>query len=99
MGKQAEESYEKALKNRVDIYWVEIVYIMNERGLIMKRKYSQDEVERHMLGRIYINRDDLNIFVRRKGLYAWTMNLGNKWSWIITGSIAVIINIILFILL
>lgn len=49
----------------------------------MKRKYSQEEVEQRMLGRIYINRDDLNIFVRRKGLYSWTMNLGNKWFWII----------------
>lgn len=75
-------------------------YLYNEQGiLIMKRKYSQEEVEQRMSGRIYINRDDLNIFVRRKGLYSWTMNLGNKWSWIIAGLIAVIINIILLVLL
>ena len=40
----------------------------------MKRKYSQEEVEQLMIGRIYCNHEDLNIFVRRKGLYAWTMN-------------------------
>lgn len=66
----------------------------------MKRKYSQEEVEQHMLGRIYINKDDSNIFVRRrKGLYAWTMNLGNKWSWIIMcAELLVIVIIMSFIL-
>jgi uncharacterized membrane protein len=49
----------------------------------MKRKYSQDEVWQHMSGRIYFNRDDLNIFVRRKTVASWTMNLGNCFSWII----------------
>ncbi len=49
----------------------------------MKRKYTQEEVEAHMMGRIYINPDDLNIFVRRRGVYSYTMNLGNKWSWVI----------------
>lgn len=65
----------------------------------MKRKYSQEEVEQLMHGRIYINRDDSNIFVRRKGLYAWTMNLGNKWSWIIICTeLLVIVIILLFVL-
>ena len=49
----------------------------------MKRKYSQEEVNQNMSGRIYINADDLNIFVKRKVGCSWTMNLGNKWSWII----------------
>lgn len=48
----------------------------------MKRKYSQEEVEQLMNGRIYINPDDLNIFVKR-GMCAWTINLGNKWAWVI----------------
>lgn len=62
----------------------------------MKRKYSQDEVDQLMHGRIYINRDDSNIFVRRrKGLYAWAMNLGNKWSWIIMCAELLVIMIIL----
>ena len=65
----------------------------------MKRKYSQEEVEQLMIGRIYCNHEDLNIFVRRKGLYAWTMNLGNKWCWIITVTAAMIIIEIVFMML
>lgn len=65
----------------------------------MKRKYSQEEVQQRMMGRIYCNKDDLNIFVRKKGLYAWTMNLCNVWSWVITGVLAlIIIAIVLFLL-
>ncbi|MGL4736267.1 MAG: hypothetical protein ACRCW2_02320 [Cellulosilyticaceae bacterium] len=64
----------------------------------MKRKYSQEEVEKCMSGRLYINRDDLNIFVRRKGVYAWTMNLGNRWSWIIMcGEVLVIVMLLAFV--
>lgn len=50
-----------------------------------KRKYSQEEGDPAMSGRIYINREDARIFVRKRGLYAWTMNLGNPWSWVILG--------------
>lgn len=65
----------------------------------MKRKYSQEEVQQRMMGRIYCNKDDLNIFVRKKGLYAYTMNLGNVWSWVITGVLALIgITIVLLLL-
>lgn len=50
----------------------------------MKRKYTQEEVDKLMHGRIYVNTNDLNIFVKRKnGLGSWTMNFGNKWSWFI----------------
>lgn len=49
----------------------------------MKRKYTQEEVRQHMSGRIYINSNDTNIFVRRKGIGSWTMNLGNWLSWVI----------------
>lgn len=65
----------------------------------MKRKYSQEEVNQHMSGRIYINTDDLNIFVKRKGICSWTMNLGNKWSWIIMGAELLFIALILLIVL
>ena len=65
----------------------------------MKRKYSQEEVHQKMSGRIYINADDLNIFVKRKGGCSWTMNLGNKWSWIIMGIEILFISLILLIVL
>ena len=58
----------------------------------MKRKYTQEEVDRLMIGRFYCNSDDLNIFVRRKtGLYSWTMNMGNPWSWVITAAMLAVI--------
>ena len=64
----------------------------------MKRKYTQEEVWQHMNGRIYINSDDLNIFVKRKFGYSWTMNLGNKWSWVIMAAeaVAVVLIVCLF---
>lgn len=65
----------------------------------MKRKYGQEEVNQHMSGRLYINADDLNIFVKRKGICSWTMNLGNKWSWIIMGAELLFIAFILLIAL
>ncbi len=65
----------------------------------MKRKYSQEEVEQRMTGHIYVNTDDLNIFVRRKTSGVWTMNLGNKWSWVIMGAeLLIIIMIVLFVI-
>lgn len=65
----------------------------------MKRRYSQKEVEERMSGRIYANKDDLNIFVRRKVPYSWTMNLGNKWSWIIMGGTLLLIVLIVLLVL
>ncbi len=49
----------------------------------MKRKFKKEEIEHLNIGRIYYNPNDLNIFVKRKGLFSWTMNLANKWTWLI----------------
>lgn len=65
----------------------------------MKRKYRQEEVAQRMSGRIYCNADDLNIFVRRNGFGAWTMNLGNKWSWVIMGAEGLLAALILWVVL
>ncbi len=68
-----------------------------EQGVrLMKRKYSQEEVWQLMKGRMYINKDDANIFVRRKrGMGSFTMNLGNKWTWVIVGiELALILTMI-----
>lgn len=60
----------------------------------MKRKYTQDEVSRRMVFGLYFNPDDRNIFVRKRR-YAWTMNMGNPWSWVITGAILLVIALIM----
>ncbi len=64
----------------------------------MKRKYAQEEVWQHMTGRIYCNPNDANIFVKRKDLNSWTINLGNIWSWVIMFMQLILIAIILLVL-
>jgi len=65
----------------------------------MKRRYTQEEVERLMTWNIYVNPDDLNVFVRKRGRrYAWTMNFGNKWAWVFIGAVilgALLLNMVL----
>lgn len=58
----------------------------------MKRKYTREEVLERMIGNsIYFNPDDANIFVRKRyGIGAFTMNMGNPWSWVITGGIVLL---------
>ena len=62
----------------------------------MKRKYTREEVFERMIGNsIYFNPDDTNIFVRKRyGIGAWTMNMGNPWSWVIAG-VALLLAIVL----
>ena len=57
----------------------------------MKRKYSQEEVEKRMILNLYANPNDLNIFVRKKGRHsAWTLNFGNKWAWLLIAAVSLI---------
>ena len=49
----------------------------------VKKKHIRDEADKPIAERLYFNRDDSRIFVRRKGLCSWTMNFGNKWSWLV----------------
>ncbi|MBQ4264655.1 MAG: hypothetical protein IJB85_04005 [Clostridia bacterium] len=61
----------------------------------MKRRYTQEEVERRMIWNLYTNPDDLNIFVRKRGRRcAWTMNMGNKWAWVFIGAVLLIVLLI-----
>ena len=60
----------------------------------MKRKYTQEEVSRLMVFGLYFNPDDRNIFVRKRW-GAWTMNMGNLWSWVIAGGILLGISLIM----
>ena len=60
---------------------------------------SGDRDEGWITGRIYFNREDKRLIVkRRNNECSWTMNLGNKWAWalyIIVFMIVVIICIVL----
>ena len=64
----------------------------------MKRKYSQEEVNERMIGKIYINKDDTNIFVRGKGIGSWTMNYSNKWAWVITFAELIVVFVFLYLI-
>ena len=63
----------------------------------MKRKYTREEVLERMIGNnLYCNPDDTNIFVRKRfGIGAWTMNMGNPWSWAIVGGIVLLAVVII----
>lgn len=54
----------------------------------IKRKYTQQEVEERVRGRIYCNPHDSNLFVRRRTPGSWTMNMGNPWAWCVVVAIA-----------
>ena len=56
----------------------------------MKRKYTEKEAQERMFMRIYCNPDDLNIIVKRRGFCSYTLNLGNPWSWVITGAVVLL---------
>lgn len=58
----------------------------------MKRKYTREEVLARMIGNnLYFNPNDTNIFVRKRyGIGAFTMNMGNPWSWVIAGGIVLL---------
>lgn len=64
----------------------------------MKRKFTQEEINEKMIGKIYFNKEDSNIFVRGKGIGSWTMNYGNKWAWVITFVELIIVVAIVYLL-
>ncbi len=38
-----------------------------------------------LTGRLYFNREDKRVIIKRsRSGFSYTMNLGNKWTWIIT---------------
>lgn len=48
-----------------------------------------------LIGRLYFNREDKRVIIKRPNSgFGYTMNLGNKWTWIFT-VIFVIITVIL----
>lgn len=48
-----------------------------------------------LIGRLYFNREDKRVIIKRPNSgFGYTMNLGNKWTWIFT-IIFVIITVIL----
>ena len=56
----------------------------------MKRKYTQEEIEQRICCGFYFNPHDLNIIVCKRR-YAWTLNMGNKWSWVITAGVVLLV--------
>ena len=47
-----------------------------------------------LTGRIYFNREDKRVIIKRpKSGFGYTMNLGNKWTWIWTVIVVIIVAI------
>ncbi|MCM1223854.1 MAG: hypothetical protein NC548_56320 [Lachnospiraceae bacterium] len=48
-----------------------------------------------LTGRLYCNRDDKRVVIKRpQSGFGYTMNLGNKWTWIFSMIVAMIIVIL-----
>ena len=57
-----------------------------------KRKWSHDEVHQWLQKNnkyFYTNKEDANLFIRKRYGVAWTLNWGNPLSWIILSVIIV----------
>lgn len=73
------------------LFCVQYVILAAGREVVaIRRKYTQQEVEQRMRGRIYCNPDDSNLFVRRRTPGSWTMNMGNPWAWCVVVAIALV---------
>ncbi len=60
---------------------------------------SSDRAEGWLTGRLYFNREDKRVIVKRPqtGL-GYTVNLGNKWTWIFSIAFVIIIVILVSVL-
>ncbi len=65
---------------------------------MVKYKFSKVEVaqwqKEHNQSVFYINKNDSNVFVKRRYSFGWTVNLAHPVAWII---IAVLIALIVFV--
>ncbi len=79
------------------LFCVRYVILTADREVAaIKRKYTQQEVEPRMRGRIYCNPDDGNLFVRRRTPGSWTMNMGNPWTWCVVAAIALVVCVAVY---
>ena len=67
-----------------------VILAAGREVVAIRRKYTQQEVEQRMRGRIYCNPHDSNLFVRRRTPGSWTMNMGNPWAWCVVVVIALV---------
>ena len=48
-----------------------------------------------LIGRLYINREDKRVIIKRpRSGFGYTMNLGNKWTWIFSIIFVIIIVVL-----
>ncbi|MDA3730447.1 hypothetical protein PBV87_02865 [Niameybacter massiliensis] len=66
---------------------------------MQKRKWTYEERKQWLKEHnklFYCNKEDTAIFIRKQYALAWTLNWGNPWSYIIMGTIIVLIVIVCF---
>ena len=51
-----------------------------------------------LTGRLYFNREDKRVIIKRPGGFGYTMNLGNKWTWIFNIIFVIVIVILVSVL-
>lgn len=65
-----------------------------------RRKYSNEEVEQwrkeHHQSVFYINKNDSDLFVKRRYSFGWTYNLAHPGTWLIYPAIIALILFVIF---
>ena len=60
---------------------------------------SSDREDGRLTGRLYFNREDKRVIIKRpRSWFGYTMNLGNKWTWIFNIIFVIIIVILVGVL-
>ena len=79
------------------LFCAQYVILAADREVVaIRRKYTQQEVEQRMRGRIYCNPHDSNLFVRRRTPGSWTMTMGNPWAWCVVVAIALVVYVAVY---
>ena len=86
------------------------MYIASNRQIFYNQVYQSEVAKENFMesgnrddgwltGRLYFNREDKRVIIRRpRSGFGYTMNLGNKWTWIFNIIFVIIIIILVSVL-
>ena len=78
-----------------------IYHIENDKSKVAEENFmkSSNRDDGWLTGRLYFNREDKKVIIRRpQSGFGYTINLGNKWTWIFNIIFVIIIVILVRVL-
>ena len=76
-------------------------YVLEYKSEVAKENFmkSSNRDDGWLTGRLYFNREDKRVIIKRpRSEFGYTMNLGNKWTWIFNIIFVIIIVVLVSIL-